>query len=340
MQDLFRQRRLEQFYQQQLDQYWPQFVKHQIFKVAYQQNFQADELKKRLMLFFTIILSEKPTPLAEWTPNEFFDRIERFHVVGHAQDDYDANMKIISVFVLWMAQQEMVYLEPSDILLRTGSGMSWQKANELKESEPLFKTQAIVRFSPNLPRVSMVRIARIQFDISNWGRLFIKSADFQDRHLQLTPERSWLLIDELAYRMYLEYRQSPKSWTGKAIASILTTDFVRDLIISADEYSEVGTLLAAFVNYCGRTQIFRSETAKTVHRAIERVTPKMVALGQDERNYSQDKREELHDLALMDESYDALDANDSAPAPGASGTTMSKAQWRKKLKKKRRHKHH
>ncbi|MFD1124080.1 hypothetical protein ACFQ22_01715 [Lentilactobacillus raoultii] len=211
---------------------------------------------------------------------------------------------------------------------------------------------------PDLPEYRVTTANRIRATALDLAEKLVDSGQLKP----IVGKVSELYEDDVIFNLvgvvshlYGEYRRTPSRWTKKALKGVLTGYLVKDASIRPVEYSQVGAILKTFMTFAAKNRFVSEKIAERMKRAIDEIEPKMIQLGSDKQNFSEDKRDwlantnanhfmkedddqfsDVSDDQLFDNS--ASDNASSSTKPGSEGRVISLSKWKKQNKKKKKRK--
>ncbi|MFD1124082.1 hypothetical protein ACFQ22_01725 [Lentilactobacillus raoultii] len=319
---------------QLMNQYGKPFIDDQHFSDPHLTDQQIkDDYTNLLRAFLSAFVVATSRPISQLSKQEIIATVDTFDQLLPTGDDYtlyfENSVRTGATFLIWLSDKGIVSLTPQQIANafneRTMAASMDEMPMNIKEG---FDTYLVDRDReayhydrPSLTAYQDGTAGNIRITIGQTAQALFDSPQFKSEMGQITHGYTLDIFDYLigmASHLYGEFRKTPKSWTKKALKSVLTGYLIKDATIRPEEYPETVTILKMFMDVAAQEHVTTKTIAERMKRAIDEVAPEMIQLGKNRRHFSNKKKGMLAD---MDEDHTLKDEQDDQPSASETATS-------------------
>ncbi|MCH4170099.1 MAG: hypothetical protein LKF36_02620 [Lactobacillus sp.] len=187
---------------------------------------------------------------------------------------------------------------------------------------------------------------KMRQEIDTWTAVFIQSDAFTKVPKAVTAEDAVAYVTVLAEKAYSQFDKTPRAWTKYAIKGVLTGTFVADMFIDKADYANIEPTLHAFLDFAAAQGYLNPKLVDRTQRAIAEAAPEMIALAQDDANYSPAKatvmRSLVREAATVPEPTPQPKAANQVNQPKSeltSGRVVALKAWKRRQRLHKKNKH-
>jgi hypothetical protein len=311
-------------YETEVKTAWEKFSKSNEIQSLH--NYPKPMVKEIVFAFAELIGSAGFKTLKSWNEDILLDALTSLLEEAEKDDSPDSTEAmlyfyfIIRAFLNFAAWDGDLSLSSDDLKtliyeFEEGTGLAGPPIpyikHEMPEPEMPFE-------DPNLPQWQEHTYRDIMSYTQAWVDSYVESPAWKKRTKGATEfilSTSLSLLTEAAYGAF---RKTPKSWTKKAITSIMANEFVAKLSLDDDEFKLIVPAISGLLDYVSDNGWLNKTRSENFKRYLAAGEPEMLKLAKNPENYGPAKlvgRElikngiDLSDKKAVDDFIQEINAN-------------------------------
>lgn len=233
--------------------------------------------------------------MSRWQGQQIYDFLGQLVMTADEENSPESEdalfdtYAILSEFLRFLADYGALRLnleDMDDLLLQFEA----ESGLEGPSSTPQKQTPPEVNNDPTLPEWREYVAEDIKNYVDIWLDRYVQSSMWPQRTTAIDANTLQLIVSTLAEKIYDFERKTPKTWTKRALKSVLTGYMVSNVNLDADDYKTLAPSVADFFDFVARHGWINVKRAADYRRFLLAIEPEMLAAAANDQNYGPAKK--------------------------------------------------